>query len=1518
MQPTSFAPLRFAALLCTLFHSLSVALAGDYRLEIAARPENFPPDPGATQRSYLHHQINNKGDILFSAHWRDANGVRRSAIHAGPPGAVGTVVAGGDPIAEFPGFAFTGGPDRVSLGNFPAVTFNALGEVWFNGFIYGEDASPGSVLPFSQGFWKVSLGKVKLVGATPDFNPNFNFPFGVANVPYSGQGRLQWTGSFGGFRMADIGVVFFRGDIKAYVANVGLEFVLNQGLISHDSTNGLRLITYPGDQVGTFLEPWVFNSFSLFHVGHKNAALVLDATLEGTRTNVNLGQRKRVFYHNFVPVYTEKDPLPDLPPLPELLGTDEPFDLLASLQGADGTGNFIFSVSASARNRIGGAPMGIWKWDSRARKLVKVFRFQEPLPTPGGPVQLNTNVAVLAKIGNNKTVFVASFTGLGYTSPTTGLFQENGTNFTLIAATGTVVPGTNSNFILGANIGSGLVTSDFYANESSDVLFAASFRTNATIGPSFQGMWAWRDGTLHSVIRAGQQMSIDGTNRTIRSFGYSALDSIFNDLGMFMANVFFTNSTLPIIVRASPEAGDLPCCESQRRFSQFRQVGGQSSGPWRASADPAVCDLFTFTAADDNWHSPNWDDGRGQPHCDPPGDAAPNTARVMIPPLSDVLLDQRAAPIGSLDSRGHLTLRERLTVNKTATVTDLVVEGPSGGVTLTNGAQMTVDTTLWKTGTLSMAGGQIPAPASSRMILSVGASFASLDTFLAESGTIEALSGNPVFENYGTFRKDGPAAFAIRAPYNVVQPVAGATRTEVLAGVLQLMNGGTFESDPVFHAAAPSTLELSGEYRLLGPGALFEGNGVVDLGSPDRPIIFQGPQRSYVTFRLRDKAASFHRGELRGEGAFVNEGNFVWTGGTISLLVDRFFDNKGSLLIEPGPQERKLRGKLRHLSGSLRQRADVDLSEGAILSQADWDAVGPFRILGSDGLVTLERTNFGFFYEPASSKLRIETGLVEVECAFDNQDGDVFVDDGATLRLKNVRNIQGARLSRGTWEIGPGGLLETSGSQIEYVAAGTLDIPTVVIYGGRGWPQFRPNGNNGIIALWTNLLLKSFVNEYRFHIRPGGHLEIEGDFAQKGFPASLLGFAGGLYCEQGKLTVRGDLINTGRTETSAGAILDLKKQLINSGGVAVGLGDTNPSQLLVGETVINQGTIDILNSTLRTGVDFINGTGLARGGPTPTLRLNKRAQAVIGSRLSNRGYVSVGANSTLKVTGNLEVVGADENEESNLTVINYGELEVGGSLSLDGKSSKLLVTDSGLVVVRGVLSNRFGLVRVSGGTLRVGKSYFTREATLSGEGVIYGDGTVEGLTSPGTSPGTLSIVGNFDQTNTSVLVIEVAGTATNQFDRLLVSQTASIGGTLAINVLDGFRPAPSDTFIVLEAGRLTNQFANATNGQRIATFGGFGSFQVNYTPTNLVLSAFEANPNPPLPSPGRLLAPTFGFDTVELTLTGSSGHAYILQTSTNLLDWLSLLTNNASFDGSLRFELPATPDPHRFFRALNK
>jgi len=59
------------------------------------------------------------------------------------------------------------------------------------------------------------------------------------------------------------------------------------------------------------------------------------------------------------------------------------------------------------------------------------------------------------------------------------------------------------------------------------------------------------------------------------------------------------------------------------------------------------------------------------------------------------------------------------------------------------------------------------------------------------------------------------------------------------------------------------------------------------------------------------------------------------------------------------------------------------------------------------------------------------------------------------------------------------------------------------------------------------------------------------------------------------------------------------------------------------------------------------------------------------------------------------------------------------------------------------------------------------------------------------------------------------------FDRLLVSGAASLGGTLSVELLGGFTPAPSDTFVILDAASLSGVFANAVTTVAVITGGTF-------------------------------------------------------------------------------------------------
>ena len=88
---------------------------------------------------------------------------------------------------------------------------------------------------------------------------------------------------------------------------------------------------------------------------------------------------------------------------------------------------------------------------------------------------------------------------------------------------------------------------------------------------------------------------------------------------------------------------------------------------------------------------------------------------------------------------------------------------------------------------------------------------------------------------------------------------------------------------------------------------------------------------------------------------------------------------------------------------------------------------------------------------------------------------------------------------------------------------------------------------------------------------------------------------------------------------------------------------------------------------------------------------------------------------------------------------------------------------------------------------------------VSGSGLISGDLDNTGATvAPGNSPGTLSVGGNYTQTASGTLAIEIAGLLDEEFDLLDIAGAATLDGILDISLLS-FTPSPNDSFTVLSA-----------------------------------------------------------------------------------------------------------------------
>jgi hypothetical protein len=189
----------------------------------------------------------------------------------------------------------------------------------------------------------------------------------------------------------------------------------------------------------------------------------------------------------------------------------------------------------------------------------------------------------------------------------------------------------------------------------------------------------------------------------------------------------------------------------------------------------------------------------------------------------------------------------------------------------------------------------------------------------------------------------------------------------------------------------------------------------------------------------------------------------------------------------------------------------------------------------------------------------------------------------------------------------------------------------------------------------------------------------------------------------------------------------------------------------------------LLTGTNSQIVNQTGGDGLANFatnamGASLTL-LNGRNLTTPGA-LNNAGSITIGAGSTLTVTGD--------------------ETQTAGSTSLAG----------GMLTVT-------GMVNVQGGN-------------LIGSGSIIGNVRNAGRVSPGASnaAGLLTITGNYTQTAAGILDIKIGGpNAGTDFDQVNINGTATLDGILNVSLLDPFFPMQGDQFQIILFGSRLGDFA---------------------------------------------------------------------------------------------------------------
>lgn len=218
-----------------------------------------------------------------------------------------------------------------------------------------------------------------------------------------------------------------------------------------------------------------------------------------------------------------------------------------------------------------------------------------------------------------------------------------------------------------------------------------------------------------------------------------------------------------------------------------------------------------------------------------------------------------------------------------------------------------------------------------------------------------------------------------------------------------------------------------------------------------------------------------------------------------------------------------------------------------------------------------------------------------------------------------------------------------------------------------------------------------------------------------------------------------------------------------------------------------------------------------------------------------------------------------------------GEVLVGGGLRKSGTGTLALThADNDFT---GDTTVGAGTLHLAGGALnRVVLHDTTR---LTGTGLIRGDLVNSGagaVVSPGNSPGTLTVGGDYIQAAGSVLNLEIA--SLTEHDRLVVGGTAFLGGTLNLSFLNGYVPVGNDVIGFLTATSIQGGF-DAVNFPAI--FGAALSAEVIYLAGGVSLQVEQ------LPFAGFAggSAAAAGFGAyLDAALAGTGSHALLAELNT--------------------------------------
>jgi hypothetical protein len=404
----------------------------------------------------------------------------------------------------------------------------------------------------------------------------------------------------------------------------------------------------------------------------------------------------------------------------------------------------------------------------------------------------------------------------------------------------------------------------------------------------------------------------------------------------------------------------------------------------------------------------------------------------------------------------------------------------------------------------------------------------------------------------------------------------------------------------------------------------------------------------------------------------------------------------------------------------------------------------------------------------------------------------------------------------------------------------------------------------------------------------------------------------------------------------------------DQGGVTVGGSFYGASHLIKGLETVTSGQISLTS----TGPIDVRDR-VATGGDAPIV--------LQGSELILRGFDLDAGNSTINVGSNLvrlfsdQIIGSDINinmldteghfltlaagADATITTLTVndsaGLIGPGGftvtNLTLNDTLQIDAITSIGNASLNGVaaITGNGDLTVLNGGTFANENDASVTQNSFTNNGTVNGNGTynVTNFQNNGTVspffPGLLTVNGDFTQSAAGTYMVELAGTNTGEYDRISVSGTATLDGTVNVSSLFSYpgNEQVGDQFGIISAGTLTGNFAtiNASNGVTYNTVGvanllvldtvaiPFGGFTWVGPTTGTALWSDAANWGGTVPTDNSDVLIPFQSGGLTVVYDGSAGSTTLANFTTNenlTISGGSLTLGNAS-PGTFQF-IPST------------